>query len=89
MGLYFFPPIIPILLSDKNMREWRSKTKSKNWEKCSQTSLVLINIHIFTQDFCNLWFFYMSVLIADPNFEFSTQIVKGIPFFQRQLNFQF
>lgn len=57
MELYF-SPIIYILLSDKNVRECQSKTKSKNWEKCGQTALMLIKILIFkSQDFCNFWFF--------------------------------
>lgn len=53
MGLYF-SPFISILLSDRNVRECRSKTKSKNWEKCGQTALMPIKALIFTQDFCNV-----------------------------------
>lgn len=54
MGLYF-SPIISVLLTDKNVRECRSKTKSKNWEKCGQTALMTVKLLMFTQDFCNFW----------------------------------
>lgn len=52
MGLYF-SPIISVLLTDKNMRECQSKTKSKNWEKCGQTALMTVKVLIFTQDHCD------------------------------------
>lgn len=60
MGLCF-SPIISILLSDKNVRECQSKTKSKNWEKCGQSALMPTEALIFTQDFSNFCFFmYVS-----------------------------
>lgn len=56
------------------MGECQSRTESSS---CG-IALMPVEPFVFAQDFCNFCIFLnVSVLIADPNFEFTTSIVKG------------
>ena len=65
----------------------QSRTKGKVWEKCGQTAPMLVKAFVFTWDFLQFLIFYVSVLIPDPNFEFTTPIVKGNSIVPRTTSF--